>query len=493
MTIICNQHKFQYEVECVCKMFFPCTRFGHEYDSTDFDRDDILITRQKQGNTHTYLLVIFKWNGKLYRAHKVVENQRAQKQHCEEQLCTALYEVLTKATGLQVQWGIMTGVRPAKYMTYLMKRGKSMPQIRREFRDRYLVSDQKIDLVERTAKNQFEIIGSSRENSYSLYISIPFCPSRCNYCSFVSSSIAGAKARNLIQPYVEHLCRELAYIAEQAQVLGLRLESIYIGGGTPTTLSTEQLKQLTDAVREYFLCDTVREYTIEAGRADTITEEKLQVILRSGATRISINPQTFHDEVLRGIGRKHTAQQVIDCYRLAKKLGFTDINMDLIAGLPGDTLESFQRTIDTAIGLDPTNITVHALSVKRSSSLYTVNGLDESLKQAQTVKMVDYAYRALTKQGYEPYYMYRQKNTLQNLENVGYCKQGYEGLYNIFIMEELHTILAAGAGGVSKLIRPGCDKVQRIFNFKYPFEYLKDFDEILKRKDAISEFYGQIL
>lgn len=491
MTIICNRHKFQYEVECICKVFFPCTLFGHEYDTNDFDRDDLVITRLKKGGSHTFLLAVLKWNGKVYHAHRVVENNRAEKQHCEEQLCTALYEILTRATGVKVKWGIMTGVRPVKFMIYLMKQGMDAQSIRREFQERYLVSDQKISLMEKTARNQIEILRSSREDSYSLYISIPFCPSRCCYCSFVSSSIAGQKARKLIQPYVDRLCEELRYMAKMADTIGLRLESIYIGGGTPTTLSTEQLKQLTDVVREKLLCGTVREYTIEAGRADTITREKLAVIAGAGATRISINPQTFNDEVLAIIGRKHTAQQVLDCYQMAREMGFEDINMDFIAGLPGDTPESFQHTIQLATELAPTNITVHTLSLKRSSSLYTVDGLDERMKQVKTGEMVDYAYETLSQHGYEPYYLYRQKNTLHNLENVGYCKKGYEGLYNIFIMEERHTILAAGAGGVTKLIRPGHDKVQRIFNYKYPFEYLDGFSEILKRKEAVFTFYGK--
>lgn len=492
MTIICNQHPFQYEVECICKVFFPCTRFGHEYDTKDFDRDDLVITRQKTGKHHIFLLAVLKWQGRTLAAHRVVEPD-AGKQRREEQLCTALYEVLSRATGIRAPWGIMTGVRPVKFWTFLQKQGWNREAIRREFRERYLVSEQKIALLEQTAAHQEAVLASSRENSYSLYLSIPFCPSRCSYCSFVSSSIAGQKAKKLIQPYVDRLCEELRYTARLIAPFGLRLESIYIGGGTPTALSAAQLKQLTDAVRETFLCGTVREYTIEAGRADTITREKLEVIRESGATRISINPQTFEDDVLVQIGRKHTAQQAIDCYRMAREMGFDDINMDFIAGLPGDTPEGFRRTIDRAVELSPTNITVHTLSVKRSSSLYTPDGLDESLREVQTGEMVAYAGQTLTGAGYAPYYLYRQKNTLQNLENVGYCRPGYEGLYNIFIMEEIHTILALGAGGVSKLIRPGQKRLARIFNFKYPFEYLRGFEEILRRKEEISRFYGENL
>jgi oxygen-independent coproporphyrinogen-3 oxidase len=489
MTLIFNGHSFQYEVECVSKMFFPCVRFGHEQDSTDFNRDDLIITRQKIGKRSVFLLAVVKWNGKLWHAHRVIPLQQADKSTCERLLCIALYEVLTKATGIDVKWGIMTGIRPVKQMNYMTLRGASLPEIRRYFMEDYLVSEQKTKLCELTAKNQLDIIRSSTPRSYSLYVSIPFCPSRCSYCSFVSSSIAYHKARQLIEPYVEKLCEELQYLADQIRGLDLQLESIYIGGGTPTTLTAEQLKRLTDTIKKLFLSPSVREYTIEAGRADTITREKLEVIRDSGATRISINPQTFEDEILQRIGRKHTAQQVRDAYQMAVDMGFSDINMDFIAGLPGDTLEGFSKTMEEAVSLSPSNITVHTLSIKRSSDLYTANGLDESLKQMQTAQMVEYAYQILTKNGYEPYYLYRQKNTLQNLENVGYSKKGYEGLYNIFIMEEVHTILAVGASGVSKLIHPGSVKVKRVFNYKYPYEYLDGFDEILRRKEEVKEFY----
>lgn len=492
MTIIFNGHTFKYEIESVCKLFFPCVLFRHEYESYDFSRDDLIITRLKKGRRTTRLLAVIKRQDGMFCSHCVLANGHEKyEDECERLLAVAVYEALSAATGIQVKWGVMTGIRPVKQMNYWLEKGKTKEEVRRIFAEDYLVSPQKIALCEQTLANQVDIIEASKPNSYSLYVSIPFCPSRCSYCSFVSSSIAAPKAKALVEDYVDKLCEELRYIGKIVAGLDLRLETAYIGGGTPTALTAEQLARLTACIDANFPMDTVKEYTIEAGRADTITEEKLRVIRDAGATRISINPQTFNDEVLQNIGRRHTAQDVVDCYELAKKLGFTDINMDFIAGLPGDTLESFRRTIDRAVELSPTNITVHTLTIKRSSNLFHANELDENLKEMETSEMVEYAYQKLTKHGYEPYYLYRQKNTLQNLENVGYCKKGYEGLYNIYIMEEIHTILAAGASAVSKLIRKKSQKVQRIFNYKYPFEYNKDFDTILRRKDEIAEFYQE--
>lgn len=490
MTIIFNGHPFKYEIEAVCKLFFPCILFRHEYESKDFNRENLIITRRKRGKTTTRLLAAVKLNGKLFvSGEKILNLHPRYEKESERLLAVALYHALHAATGIDVTWGIMTGIRPVKQMNYWLEKGKTPEEVRSIFAKDYLVSPQKIALCEKTLGNQLEIIEASKPNSYSLYVSIPFCPTRCSYCSFVSSSISQPKAKALMSEYVEKLCQELYCIGQKIKHLGLCLETVYIGGGTPTTLSADQLKRLTDCINQNFPMDTVKEYTIEAGRADTITEEKLCVIKDAGATRISINPQTFNDEVLINIGRKHTARQVLDCYEMAKRLGFDDINMDFIAGLPGDTLESFRNTMDLAVQLSPTNITVHTLTIKRSSDLFHPGDLDHTLPDLEISKMVEYAYQILTKHGYEPYYLYRQKNTLQNLENVGYCKKGYRGLYNIYIMEEIHTILAAGAGGVSKLIREKSQKVQRIFNYKYPFEYIREFSEIIKRKDMIEDFY----
>ena len=274
---------------------------------------------------------------------------------------------------------------------------------------------------------------------------------------------------------------------------GLALTTVYFGGGTPTILSAGQLDRICTAVEKNFDLSRLKEYTVEAGRPDTIDREKLRTLRRHRVTRISINPQTLNDEVLAGIGRKHTAQQIIDCFEMAREEGFDDINMDLIAGLPGETVESFSRTVDRIIALNPENVTVHTLSIKRSANYGT--SWEERLKALQlgeqVGQMVSYAQKALIQYGWQPYYLYKQRNTLGNLENTGYCKPGYEGRYNIYIMDETQTILAAGGGAVTKLKSNRTGKLERIFNYKYPFEYVEHFDEILKRKDKVVDFFEE--
>lgn len=491
MTIIFNGHDFKYEIESVCKLFFPCVLFQHEYESENLDREDLIITIRTTEKDMTWLKSEIHLNGKrFYSEQKLQTDVPDYEDECERLMAIAVYQSLKEATGIDVEWGIMTGIRPVKQMNYWLEKGKTPEQVRRIFAEDYLVSPKKIELCEKTLKNQVQIIDSSRPNSYSLYVSIPFCPSRCSYCSFVSSSISNAKARALLNDYLENLCKEIAYIGELISGLDLQLETVYIGGGTPTVLSAEQLRRLAVCLQQYFPLEAAKEFTVEAGRADTITRQKLKAIRDAGANRISINPQTFQNSVLSAIGREHCAQEVIEAYQMAKEMGFHNINMDLIAGLPTDTLEGFQKTIDQAIELSPSNITVHTLTVKRSSDLFQPGQLDQRLPETKIAEMVEYAYEKLTQNGYEPYYLYRQKNTLQNLENIGYCKKGYEGLYNIYVMEEIHTILAAGASGVSKLIRKKSQKVKRIFNYKYPFEYNRDFRTILDRKQTIKTFYN---
>ncbi|MDD6033347.1 MAG: coproporphyrinogen dehydrogenase HemZ, partial [Oscillospiraceae bacterium] len=335
---------------------------------------------------------------------------------------------------------------------------------------------------------QQELLKGDQPRDYSLYLSIPYCPSRCSYCSFVSHAITGKKALELVPKYVRTLVRELSLTAEIAKEAGLRLRSVYIGGGTPTALTAAQLREVTNAVRSYFPLTPDVEYTIEAGRADTLDEEKLRVIKEAGAGRISINPQTFSDSVLQAIGRKHTAEDVVRCYELAREIGFDSINMDFIAGLPTDTYESFCRSIDRAVELAPENITVHTLAIKRSSDLFASGYVTEDYRPAQ--RMVEYAYERLTAAGYLPYYLYRQKNIVGNLENVGYAKPGHFGRYNVYIMEEVQTILAAGAGAVSKAVLP--DDLVRVYNYKYPNEYITGFEDILARKRDLLKVLSQV-
>lgn len=396
-----------------------------------------------------------------------------------------LYRLLARACGRELPWGILTGVRPIKlYANLAAQDGEEAAD--RYFRDTLYVSEEKTALARQVSFNQRPIIARSDPRCFSLYVSIPFCPTRCNYCSFVSQSIE--KAKGLIEQYLPLLHEELRHTARIARELKLRLLSVYIGGGTPTTLSAQQLDALLGEIGRGFDLSGCTEFTVEAGRPDTVTAEKLAALKKHPVTRISINPQTFNDEVLERIGRRHTAQQTIDAYRLARELGFDNINMDLIAGLSGDTPEGFERTVDTVRKLDPESVTVHTLAVKRSAR---VNAADTLREQGLTAQMLAYSARELTAGGYEPYYLYRQSNMLSNLENIGWAKPGFFSPYNIYIMEETHSILACGAGAVTKLRDCSSNYLERIFNFKYPYEYISRFGEMLARKDRVTEFYGE--
>ena len=396
-----------------------------------------------------------------------------------------LYRLLCEAYGRELPWGILTGVRPIKLFSKLAARD-GVEEARRYFRDTLLVSEEKTTLANIVRDNQLAILSQSDKRSFSLYVSIPFCPTRCNYCSFVSQTVE--KAKKLIEAYLPLLLSEIRYTSEIAKELGLRLESVYIGGGTPTTLTAQQLDLLLTEIEADFDLSTCAEFTVEAGRPDTVTREKLLALKRHKVTRISINPQTFSDSVLEHIGRKHTAQQTLDAFHLARELGFDNINMDLIAGLTTDTPESFAQTIDIVRELDPESVTVHTLAVKRSARL---NSMDAVKEQEYTEKMLAYAKTELMQGGYEPYYLYRQSKMLSNLENIGWAKKGYFSPYNIYIMEETHSILACGAGAVTKLRDIASDYLERIFNFKYPYEYISRFDEMIQRKERVKSFYGE--
>lgn len=403
-------------------------------------------------------------------------------------LALSLFDCLKECFCYSPQWGILTGVRPAKLFSRITK-SKGMAFAEDYFKNYLTVSDKKISLCKETVKGENAITSLSRADSFSLYISIPFCPTRCNYCSFVSHSIE--KAKGYIPQYVELLCKELEITAKIAKQNGLKLMTVYIGGGTPTTLSAEQLAKIMKTVSDNFDLKGVLEYTVEAGRPDTVTKEKLLAIKAGGATRISINPQTMNDAVLENIGRRHTSQQTVDAFLLSRECGFDNINTDLIAGLSGDTFESFCDTLKKVVALDPESVTVHSLSMKRSSNL-TVNGELPEIEMGKIASdMVDFAYNYLHDSGIFPYYMYRQSKTVGNLENVGYAKVGKECLYNVYIMDETHTILACGASAVTKLREPNGDKIERIFNFKYPYEYISRFSEICDRKNGITEFYNK--
>lgn len=484
MTIIFNGNNYKYELESVVKLFFPAQLFTLLYDVRDAD-GDLCFSRLKAGKSKTYLFVLVRLGDKTTRLSTKVDNDiHDYRKACELELSRLLFLCLNKLTGITPEWGLITGVRPVKRVNKMIKTGLPDDSIKKQLEKKYLVAKDKINLAIITANTQKEILGTLKDGSFSLYVSIPFCPTRCSYCSFVSQAIDNVMG--IIPQYIDNLCEELKYTAEIAHKLNLRLDTIYFGGGTPTSINEYQLEKLMKTVSSSFDLSSLREYTVEAGRADTITKEKLEVIKANKATRISINPQTLNDDVLKAIGRNHTAQQVFESYELARKIGFYNINMDLIAGLPTDTIESFENTIDSVVGLSPESITVHTLSIKRAADL---NRSDKNVLRNPAPAMIAYSSRILLNNGYLPYYLYRQKNTVGNLENTGYSKKGFESLYNIYIMEEVQSIIATGAGASTKLILK--DKMDRIFNYKHPLEYNNHFDLMIQKKDAIIDFYNR--
>ncbi|MBQ6825042.1 MAG: coproporphyrinogen dehydrogenase HemZ [Clostridia bacterium] len=480
MKLCLINHSFKYELEKLIRIFLPFEKI--EFFDTFISEDNVVVTEIKGNKAKASLYL----NNELFK-YEILLNSFDEKNK-ELKLATALFNCFCEATGYISQWGLLTGVRPAKLWSRL-KDSMGETNAERYFKEELLVSDKKVSLCKKTNLGEDTIIGLSKPNSYSLYISIPFCPTRCSYCSFVSHSID--KAKKLIPEYVNKLCEEIIITSKIAKKNNLKLETVYIGGGTPTAIDEYNLERIMKTVSENFDLSNIREYTVEAGRPDTITAQKLTVIKNNGATRISINPQTMNDSVLETIGRKHTEKQTVDSFKLARSLGFDNINMDLIAGLPTDNIESFKTTIDKVLKLNPESVTVHSLSFKRSSNLNFDDNIKSRNIDAEASLMVDFALETLTENGILPYYMYRQSKTVGNLENVGYAKKGFECLYNVYIMDETHSILACGASSVSKLREPGGNFIDRIFNFKYPYEYIDRFDEIIARKDGINDFYNK--
>ena len=473
MVLVIDSHPYRYEAEALCRMFLR----GRElkiFEGADIPEEDFIYT----GIFGDEISVRIKMDGKDLSAKAETSEGKAAKMEY------LLYEILSEITGLEPKWGTLTGIRPVKLALSMMDNGLSAEDVRRKFREERLVSEEKLDLLMSTAEHERAIRSLSKPESVSMYISIPFCPSRCSYCSFTSHAIE--KAAKLIPQYVDLLCEELRDTAMLMDELGLHLETVYMGGGTPTVLTPEQMDRVLSTARSSFDFSGVRELTVEAGRPDTITPEKLEVMKKNGVDRISINPQTMDDGVLELIGRKHTAKDVVDAFYMARSFGFDNINMDLISGLPGDDFDKFRKTIDSVLELEPENITLHTLTVKRSANLA---GDAQKMLSRSVDEMNEHAFRCFDEAGYYPYYLYRQKGTVEALENTGFCKPGKEGIYNVFIMDETHSILATGAGGVTKLKDPHGSKIERIFNFKFPYEYIDRFDLMNERKEQVKDFY----
>ena len=487
MKLYLLNHDQRYAAEQMLLTLFPAERPEYPDEPTDGDCAVLKLSRGVKSATVTCRL---RRDGKTVLGRAAVPNTALTDDVTEGRLISravkrAFYHAALRLGVKKPVWGALTGVRPGKLMEKLLQDGCSDTEALQRFRAEFDVSSDRAALCLETAHATLRAAETLGEKDVCLYIGIPFCPTRCAYCSFVSQSVE--KSMKLIAPFFDALLREVEATAQSARDAGLRCVSLYLGGGTPTTLSAEQLDILFRKLERCFPPDDLREITVEAGRPDTITREKLQVLRRHNVGRISVNPQTMDDRVLDVIGRRHSAQDIVDALTLTREVGGFAVNMDLIAGLPGDTAEGFCRTMNRVLALAPENITVHTLSRKRGSSL----GENEApLPSAEDVcVMLDYAANTLSASGYAPYYLYRQKFMSGGFENVGWTKPGYENLYNICIMEELCSILAMGGGASTKLVAPG-GKIRRSFDPKYPKEYIENIDRICSEKDAIRAWFS---
>ena len=479
MPIILIGNSFKYEIEATMKLFFSTARYSFGESCEEAVGDEYVIA-EVDGDR---LRVEVKLSGEAPEVREAIADETQNKEH---ELCRVLFHILEHKTGIKPPWGLMTGIRPVKKVVELIREDVPKDEIFRRLKDKYEIQDKKLELAYNTAVNQLPILDKIDSTAASLYVSIPFCPTRCSYCSFVSHSMDSAI--KLMPQYIEALCRELEILGKIVKETDTKIDTIYFGGGTPTSVSAQELRTIMEAVEKNFDLTKVREYSVEAGRPDTITEEKLRVIKELGAERISVNPQTLNDDVLKVIGRKHSGEDAVKAFELARKVGFKNINTDLIAGLPTESAESFRNTLDRMIELDPESITVHTLTIKRSATLFAQGNANNSNPAAE---MVDYSIPTLMSHGYLPYYMYRQKNTVDNLENVGYAKKGFESCYNIFIMDETQTILGAGCAASTKLLYAG-NRIERIHNYKFPYEYIKSFDKLMEKKEEITECLKKI-
>lgn len=405
-----------------------------------------------------------------------------EKRQISDLIKKSVFFACRKLSDMPAPWGISTGIRPAKTARMMLDENKSDSEILGYMQEEFFITPKKARLSLQVAKKEFGLLKNRVKNGVGLYIGIPFCPTRCSYCSFISQAMA--HNQKFVQPYVEALLKEIEETARMAEDLGFKAETIYFGGGTPTTLSPENLNILIKKVKNSFDVSSLREFTVEAGRPDTFSDEMLSVLSENGINRISINPQTMNQKTLERIGRKHTVEETIRAFEMTKKYGCFSINADLIAGLPGESIEDFQKTVGEVCNLSPHSVTVHTMYLKRAARL-----IDdfEKLRFADNMdKMVQYSYDFLTEKGYNPYYMYKQKNTLGNLENVGFSLEGHESLYNIYIMEEIQTILAMGGGASTKMVKG--DRIERVFNPKEAADYINRIDEIIEKKRKALEF-----
>ena len=480
-------HEYKYAVEQMLLTLYPRERPEYPEGKPAGERIELRLHRSERFVTATCA---------LYRAGAVRRGRAAARVErlsgeletdrvCQRLVKNAMYRAALRGGQEKPAWGALTGVRPGKLLCALLREEGDEKAALRRFIEEYDVTPARAALCLDASRETLRVSESLEKRDVCLYVGIPFCPTRCAYCSFVSQSVE--KSMKLMEPFLEALLRELRATAEQVRALGLRVVSIYMGGGTPTTLTAPMLDRLCAALAEHFDLSALREYTVEAGRPDTITEEKLRTLRKWGVDRVSVNPQTMSDRVLEAIGRRHSAEDIVKALEKVRSVGGFSVNMDLIAGLPADSAEGFADTLERVLALAPENITVHTLSLKKGSRI-TLEGTE--LPGAEEVgRMLDLAGDRLRGAGYAPYYLYRQKYMSGGFENVGWAKPGTENLYNVCIMEELCSILAMGAGGSTKLVRSDGGRNLRLMAPKYPLEYINSIEKTCSDKAQITQFY----
>ena len=414
--------------------------------------------------------------------HEAQHNIKA-RQKLKREIMRQTYLVLSQYTCRNFPWGMLTGIRPSKIVHELLDEGMDICGIKDKLTGYYLVSGDKADLLYNVALAERKASEDTAPDMVGVYIGIPFCPTRCLYCSFTSNPVE--KYKNKVGDYIAALKYEIMQTSEIIRSKGYRIQSVYIGGGTPTALDSNYLQELLEYVEASLDLNSLKEYTLEAGRPDSIDQRKLEIIKRSKVDRISINPQTMNDNTLRIIGRNHTADDIICAFKLAREIGFNNINMDVIAGLPGEDLDMFKRTLSQIEALSPENVTVHTMSVKRASKLNEQKDKYDFTEGQKVMEMTAEAQKYVSVMGLYPYYLYRQKNMLGNLENIGYSKPGFESIFNIHTMTEKQSIIAMGAGGITKVVFPQENRIERTFNVKSVEEYIARVGEMVQRKSDL--------
>ena len=493
MKIILDSPINKYYVQTLGMIFFPGAHFTEKGEHTDDEPVLSVKTVEEENGIRAYVSASVDQKSESAEYFAEFKPDRTNERVMKLAIGGAVLAACNSLLGYRPSWGMMMGVRPAKIASEMFDLGYSKTKVKRILNSDYLVIPKKAALATSIALTERNIIGKPSPKDCSIYISIPFCPSRCAYCSFVSYTSKRLLA--LIPEYLEKLKQDILFNFETIRMLGLNVKTVYIGGGTPTILDEAQLEDLLGFISKQTDVSALEEFTLEAGRPDTITYEKFAIAKRYGITRVSVNPQSLCDKLLESVGRNHTSDEFFRAFDAARRAGIKSVNVDLIAGLPGDDFKTFAYTYDEILKLRPENITVHTFCVKKSSELLRRDPKVYSLRGGHVGKCVDYSQIKADQAGYIPYYMYRQKNTVGNYENVGFALPGHEGYYNIYMMEEVHSIFAAGAGAVGKLVdntTDNCNKrdIERLFHQKYPYEYLCEDKNEAFREAALS-FYRE--